>query len=70
MSLDASVTLDDNIIDATPADCAVTSGGSGGGTLTPPPSPANETPEFGTFALLACGLLVMVFVTFLEHDPA
>jgi hypothetical protein len=52
ISLDASVTLATNIVEAT---CAVT-----GGTITPPPA----IPEPGTLALLSSGLLAMVFLTF------
>lgn len=53
ISLDASVTLDTNLIDAVPAGCTVT----GGGVL--PPSPI---PEPGTLALLSFGLLAMVLL--------
>jgi hypothetical protein len=59
ISLDAGVTLDDNIVDAVPADCAVT--GAGGGPIHAPASP---TPEPGTSVLLSSGLLAMVFLTF------
>jgi hypothetical protein len=60
ISLSASVALDDNVIDANQADCAVT--GSTGGTLPPPSSPV---PEPGTFALLPSGLLLaLAFLTF------
>lgn len=50
ISLDASVTLDNNIIEAS---CAVSSGA----VSAPPP-----LPEPGTFALLLSGLLAMFFV--------
>ena len=56
ISLDASVTLDNNVIDAFPADCTVT---AGGGIIPPAP-----IPEPGTFALLSFALLAMVFLTF------
>jgi hypothetical protein len=57
VSLTASVTLDDNLVDAFPADCAVT----GGGAPIIPPAPI---PEPGTFMLLSSGLLAMVFPRF------
>lgn len=59
ISLDASVTLDTNVINT---GCTVTAGtGGGGGTITPPGSPV---PEPGTFGLLSSGLLAMVFLAF------
>jgi hypothetical protein len=73
ISLDASVTLDDNIVDANPADCAVAgpgNGGLGGGTLTPPSSPSTATPEPGTFALLLSGLFAISYVIFRKHNRA
>jgi Ice-binding-like len=54
ISLDASVTLDTNVID-TPADCMVT-----GGKVGPPAA----VPEPASFAFLASGLLATVFLTF------
>lgn len=62
VSLDASVTLDTNVID-TPANCMVTAGTGGtGGTITA--TTPTATPEPGTFALLSSGLLAMVFLRF------
>ena len=62
LSLNASVTLADNIVDAFPADCAVT----GGGPILPPPPPV---PEPGTIVLLSSGLLAMVFPAFRKFLP-
>jgi hypothetical protein len=73
ISLNASVTLDDNIIDANPADCAVTTAGASGadgatggtgasgstGIIGAPPSPV---PEPGTFAMFPSGLLALAFL--------
>ena len=59
ISLGASVTLDDNIVDADPAACVVT--GSTGGLIAPPSS---LVPEPGAFALLPSGLLALAFLTF------
>src|ERR1035438_9571159 len=59
ISLSASVTLDDNIVDADPAACVVA--GSPGGPITPPSSPV---PEPVTFALLPSGLLALCALTF------
>ena len=69
ISLNGSVTLDDNIVDAFPADCAVTGGGGegGGGPIIPPSSPV---PEPGTSGLLSSGLLAMVFLTFRKARSA
>jgi type VI secretion system secreted protein VgrG len=63
IALTGAVTLDNNTIDAVPADCAVTAGagGAGGGPIFAPASP---TPEPGTSVLLSFGLLAMVFLTF------
>jgi hypothetical protein len=69
ISLGASVTLDDNIVDATAADCAVTAA-AGGGTLSAPSSPMNQIPEPGTSLMLASGLLVIVFVTLRKRKTA
>jgi hypothetical protein len=62
ISLNGSVTLDDNIVDAFPADCAVT----GGGPILPPAPPV---PEPGTIVLLSSGLLAVVFPTFRKFLP-
>ncbi len=65
ISLNASVTLDTNVIDAQAADCMVTGATGGtGGTIGPPSVPAAGVPEPGTFALLLPGLLAMVFLRF------
>lgn len=65
ISLDASVTLDTNVIDAQAADCLVTGATGGtGGTIGGTPSTPAGVPELGTFALLLPGLLAMVFLTF------
>ena len=58
IALTGAVTLDNNTIDALPADCAV--GGSG----SPVVPPAPPVPEPGTFALLPSGLLALAFLTF------
>jgi hypothetical protein len=57
ISLDASVTLDDNIIDAFPGDCAVT----GSSLPVTPPAPI---PEPGTLALLPSGLVALALLVF------
>ena len=63
ISLDASVTLDTDVID-TPAGCMVTeaTGETGGTVGAPPPLPA--VPEPGTLTLFSSGLLAMAFLTF------
>ena len=56
VSLNGSVTLDTNIVDAFQSDCVVT-----GGPIVPPSSPV---PEPGVFVALSSGLLAMIFLTF------
>jgi type VI secretion system secreted protein VgrG len=67
IALTGAVTLDNNTIDALPADCAVASTGSPVGPPTPPPTAT--TPEPGTFALLPSGLLVLAFLAFRKSRP-
>ena len=63
IALTGAVTLDNNTIDALPADCSVAGNGSPVGP-PPPPPPSNPTPEPGTFALLLPELLALAFLTF------
>jgi len=56
ISLTAGVTLDDNLVDAAAADCAVT--GVPGGPIVPPPAP--PVPEPSSFVLFSLGTLAMV----------
>ena len=55
ISLTASVTLDTNIID-TGCQVSAGTGGTGGGTITPPAA----VPEPGTFGLISVGLATLV----------
>jgi len=65
IALTGAVTLDNNTIDALPADCSVAGNGSPvGPPPPPPPPPSNPTPEPGTFALLLPELLALAFLTF------